>query len=125
MNLIGGFSARQNGIRHGHPAKMNSRRKQESSGLSRRHLTDVENLVPNSAADRDQGGGMTEEQTNRLVDHLCQQLHLAIGSKGSEAYPHKEIGFDTASVNTVLRTGFKLVGVAVADQSLTDIREES
>jgi hypothetical protein len=79
------------------------------------------------AADRDQGGGMTEEQANRVVEHLCQQLHLAIRLKGSEAHPPnaKEIGFDCASVNTVLRTGFKLAGVAIADQSLTDIREES
>jgi len=110
-------------------AKLTSRRKQRAPnyGLSGRHLTDVENLVPSRAADRDQGGGMTDDQVNRIVQHLCQQLHLAIRLKGSEAHPPnaKDIGFDPASVNTVLRTGFKLAGVAVADPSLTDIREES
>jgi hypothetical protein len=129
MNAIGGFFARLNGIRRGHPAKMSSRQKQETpgSGLSGRHSTDVENLVPNRTADRDQGGGMTDDQVNRIVQHLCQQLHLAIRLKGSQAHPPnaKDIGFDSASVNNVLRTGFKLAGVAVADQSLTDIREES
>ena len=36
MNAIGGFSARLNGFRPGHPAKMSSRQKQEtqSFGLS-------------------------------------------------------------------------------------------
>jgi hypothetical protein len=36
----------------------------------------------------------------------------------------KDIGFDSASVNTVLRTGLKLAGVTVVDQSLTYTGEE-
>ena len=69
---------------------------------------------------------MTDDQVNRVVQHLCQQLHLAIRLKGIEAHPPnaKDIGFDPASVNTVLRTGLKLVGVAVVEQSLTRTIEE-
>ena len=69
---------------------------------------------------------MTDDQVNRIVQHLCQQLHLAIRLKGSEAHPPnaKDIGFDSASVNTVLRTGLKLVGVTVVDQSLVKTGEE-
>jgi len=53
-------------------------------------------------------------------------LHLTIRLKGSEAHPPnaKDIGFDSASVNTVLRTGLKLAGVTVVDQSLTYTGEE-
>jgi hypothetical protein len=69
---------------------------------------------------------MTDDQINRIVQHLCQQLHLTIRLKGSEAHPPnaKDIGFDSASVNTVLRTGLKLAGVTVVDQSLTYTGEE-
>jgi len=69
---------------------------------------------------------MTDDQVNRIAQHLCQQLHLTIRLKGSEAHPPnaKDIGFDLASVNTVLRTGLKLAGVAVVDQSLTGASEE-
>ena len=58
---------------------------------------------------------MTEEQTHRIVEHLCQQLHLAIRLKGSEAHPPnaKEIGFDRASVRTVLPTGFRAADVTI------------
>ena len=43
---------------------------------------------------------MTDDQINRIVQHLCQQLHLTIRLKGSEAHPPnaKDIGFDSASV---------------------------
>jgi hypothetical protein len=60
-------------------------------------------------------GGMTEEQANRIVEHLCQHLHLAIRLKGSEAHPPnaKEIGFDPAAVRTVLLTGLRAVGVTI------------
>jgi hypothetical protein len=53
--------------------------------------------------------------------HLCQQFHLTIRLKRSEAHPPnvKDIGFDSASVNAVLRTGLKLAGVTVVAQSLT------
>jgi hypothetical protein len=39
MNAIGGFSARLNGVRLGHPAKMSRRQKQETRkcGLSGTH----------------------------------------------------------------------------------------
>jgi hypothetical protein len=69
---------------------------------------------------------MTDDQINRIVQHLCQQLHLTIRLKGSEAHPPnaKDIGFDSASVNTVLRSGLKLAGVTVVDQSLTHIDQE-
>ena len=46
MNATGGFSARLNGFRPGHPAKMSSRQKKTPSfGLSEPHyMTDVENV---------------------------------------------------------------------------------
>jgi hypothetical protein len=46
MNAIVGFSARLNGVRRGHPAKMSSRQKQETPkcGLSGTHNDRVENL---------------------------------------------------------------------------------
>jgi hypothetical protein len=47
---------------------------------------------------------MTDEQVNRIVDHLCQQLHVAIRLKGtqSEVFPPniKDLGFDPASLRT-------------------------
>jgi hypothetical protein len=69
---------------------------------------------------------MTDDQVKRIVQHLCQQLHLAIRLKGTESHPPnaKDIGFDPASVNTVLLTGLKLAGVAVVDQSRTGTSEE-
>jgi hypothetical protein len=107
---------------------MSSRQKQEapSHGLSGRHLTDVENLVPKQGRIPIREGGMTEEQTHRIVEHLCEQLHLAIRLKGSEAHPPnaKEIGFDPASVTTVLRTGLKLAGVSVVQSADKNEGEE-
>jgi hypothetical protein len=53
MNAIGGFSARPNGVRRGHPAKMSSRQKQKTlrRGLSGAHpMIDVENLSHDRAA---------------------------------------------------------------------------
>jgi len=69
---------------------------------------------------------MTDDQVNRIVQHLCQQLHLTIRLKGSAAHPPnaKDIGFDSASVNTVLRASLRLAGVTVVDQSLTKTGEE-
>jgi hypothetical protein len=69
---------------------------------------------------------MTDDQINRIVQHLCQQLHLTIRLKGSEAHPPnaKDIEFDSASVNAVLRTGLKLAGVTVVNQSLTYTGQE-
>jgi hypothetical protein len=45
---------------------------------------------------------MTDEQVDRIVEHLCQHLNLAMRLKGTEAHPPeaKDIGFDP-SVRTV------------------------
>jgi hypothetical protein len=53
---------------------------------------------------------MTEEQVNRAVRHLCEQLHVAVWLKGTEALsPNaRDIGFDAASVKTVLLSGLRL-----------------
>jgi hypothetical protein len=69
---------------------------------------------------------MTDEQVNRVVEHLCGHLNLALRLKGSEVHPPngKEIGFDPTSVSTVLRTGLKLAGVAV-DRSQDMTGEEA
>ena len=58
---------------------------------------------------------MTEEQVNRAVQHLCEQLHVAVRLKGTEALPPnaRDIGFDTVSVKTVLLSGLRLAGVTV------------
>ena len=58
---------------------------------------------------------MTEEQVNRAVQYLCEQLHVTVRLKGTEALPPnaRDIGFDTASVKTVLLSGLRLAGVTV------------
>jgi hypothetical protein len=58
---------------------------------------------------------MTDDQVNSIVQHLCQHLHLTIRLKGSKAHPPnaKDIGFDGAAVNTVLRTALKLAGISI------------
>jgi hypothetical protein len=58
---------------------------------------------------------MTDAQVNLVVQHLCEQLHLALRLKGSEAHPPnaKDIGFDPASVRTVLLTGLRSAGVMI------------
>jgi hypothetical protein len=58
---------------------------------------------------------MTDEQVDRIVEHLCQHLNLAMRLKGTEAHPPeaKDIGFDPASVRTVLLTGLRSAGVTV------------
>ena len=58
---------------------------------------------------------MTDEQLKHIVEHLCEHLHLAIRLKGSEAHPPnaKELGFDSASVRTVLLTGLRAAGVTI------------
>jgi hypothetical protein len=60
-------------------------------------------------------GDMTDEQVNRTVQHLCEQLHVAVRLKGTEALPPnaKDLGFDTASVKAVLRSALRLAGVTV------------
>ena len=58
---------------------------------------------------------MTDEQLKHVVEHLWEHLHLAIRLKGSEAHPPnaKELGFDAASVRTVLLTGLRAAGVTI------------
>jgi hypothetical protein len=58
---------------------------------------------------------MTDDQVNLVVQHLCEQLHLALRLKGSEANPPnaKDIGFDPPSVSTVLLTGLRSAGVTI------------
>lgn len=56
---------------------------------------------------------MTDEQVNRIVQHLCEQLHLAVRLKGTEVFPPnaKELGFNSATVRTVLQMSLNLAGV--------------
>jgi hypothetical protein len=56
---------------------------------------------------------MTDEQVNRTVRHLCEQLHVAVRLKGTEALPPnaRDLGFDTAAVKTVLLSGLRLAGI--------------
>jgi hypothetical protein len=58
---------------------------------------------------------MSDDQVNLVVQHLCEQLHLALRLKDSEAHPPnaKDIGFDPASVRTVLLTGLRSAGVTI------------
>ena len=58
---------------------------------------------------------MTDDQVNLVVQHLCEQLHLALRLKDSEAHPPnaKDIGFDPASVRTVLLTGLRSARVTI------------
>ena len=67
---------------------------------------------------------MTEEQVKRTVRHLCEQLHVAVRLKGTEALPPnaRDIGFDTASVKTVLLNGLRLAGATV--QNSVETAEE-
>ena len=63
---------------------------------------------------------MTDDQVNLVVQHLCEQLHLALRLKGSEAHPPnaKDIGFDPASVRTVLLTGLRSAGVTTHHEAV-------
>ncbi|MGY8680635.1 hypothetical protein Q2941_22960 [Bradyrhizobium sp. UFLA05-153] len=69
---------------------------------------------------------MTNNQVNRIVEHLCQQLHVAIRLKGTlpEVRPPnlKDLVFDPVSVRTVLATGLHWAGVTVAEK--TEVSEE-
>ena len=58
---------------------------------------------------------MTDDQVTLVVQHLCEHLHLALRLKDSEAHPPnaKDIGFDPASVRTVLLTGLRSAGVTI------------
>ena len=55
---------------------------------------------------------MTDDQVNRIVEHLCEQLHVTIRLKDAQSEvfaPNvkdlanvKDLGFDPTSVRTVL-----------------------
>ena len=67
---------------------------------------------------------MTDDQVDRIVEHLCQHLHVTIRLKGAPAEIHppnlRDLGFDPASVRTVLLTGLHWAGVTVADMTAID-----
>ncbi|MBR1366300.1 MULTISPECIES: hypothetical protein [Bradyrhizobium] len=62
---------------------------------------------------------MTDDQVNLVVQHLCEQLHLALRLKNTEAHPPnaKDIGFDAASVRTVLLTGLRSADVTIRHEA--------
>jgi hypothetical protein len=70
---------------------------------------------------------MNDDQFNRIVEHLCQQLHVTLRLKGAQpgAFPPniKELGFHPASVKTVLLTGLNLAGV-MSHQMAPETSEE-
>jgi hypothetical protein len=63
---------------------------------------------------------VTKEQLNRTVQYLCQQLHVALRSKGTGTAPFniENLGFDTGSVETVLLSGLRLAGVKIVEEPL-------
>ena len=70
---------------------------------------------------------MTDDQVNRIVEHLCEQLHVAIRLKGAqpEVFPPnvKDLGFDPASVRTVLLTSLHVAGIMI-HQAAPETSEE-
>ena len=62
---------------------------------------------------------MTNDKVNRIVEHLCQHLHVAIRLKGTppDVRPPnlKDLGFDPVSVRAVLLTGLHWASVTVAE----------
>ena len=70
---------------------------------------------------------MTDDQVNRIIEHLCDQLHVAIRLKGTqpEVFPPnvKDLGFDPASVRTVLLTGLHAAGVVIHQAALETSEE--
>ncbi len=68
---------------------------------------------PNSSYDRI----LTDDQVNRIAEHLCEQLHVTIRLKDaqSEVFPPnvKDLGFDPTSVRTVLLIGLQVAGVMI------------
>jgi hypothetical protein len=55
---------------------------------------------------------MTDEQVNRIVQHLCEQLHVAVRLKGTGVFPSnaKDLGFDAPTVKTILLSGVRSAG---------------
>jgi hypothetical protein len=71
---------------------------------------------------------MTDEQVNRVVEHLCQHLHVAIRLKGAQPGVRppnlRDIGFDPMSARTVLLAGLHGAGVTVADNPPAETETE-
>jgi hypothetical protein len=88
---------------------MGNKRARNSVSGGRQSLADVRLLTIAGEAI------MTDDQVNLVVKHLCEQLHLALRLKNSAAHPPnaKEIGFDPASVSSVLLTGLRSAGVTI------------
>jgi hypothetical protein len=67
---------------------------------------------------------MTDDQVNRIVEHICQHLHVAIQLKGPQSEVHppnlKDLAFDRARVRSVLLTGLHWAGVTVANYDPTE-----
>ena len=63
---------------------------------------------------------MTDDQVNRIVEHLCQHLHVTVRLKGTQPEIHppnlKDLGFDPASVRAILLTGLHWAGITVIDK---------
>jgi hypothetical protein len=58
---------------------------------------------------------MTEKQVDRIVQHLCEHMHVAIRLKGNSpvAPPNlRELGFDPATVRTVFLTAVHSAGIS-------------
>jgi hypothetical protein len=76
--------------------------------------------APRTAPDKQRGRNMTDDQVKRIVEHLCQHLHVAVRLKGTQPEIHppnlKDLGFDPASVRAVLLTGLHWAGITVVDQ---------
>jgi len=72
-------------------------------------------VLPSWVANGSKEADHDDDQVNLVVQHLCEQLHLALRLKDSEAHPPnaKDIGFDPASVRTVLLTGLRSAGVTI------------
>ena len=72
---------------------------------------------------------MTDEQVNRIVETLCEQLQAAIRLKGTqpEGPPAnvKDLGFDASSVKTGLLTGLRVAGIAVTYPHLSTGPEDN
>ncbi len=67
---------------------------------------------------------MTDDQVNRIVEHLCRHLHVAVRLKGTQSAVRppnlKDLGFDPVAAKAVLLTGLHWAGVTVADHAAAE-----
>lgn len=67
---------------------------------------------------------MTDDQVNRIVEHLRQHLHVAVRLKGTQFSVRppnlKDLEFDPVSSKAVLLAGLHWAGVIVAEQALSE-----